>query len=41
MPDRYEEILDDDGAPTGYHRDTETGEVVTLEDEYDAADDEC
>jgi len=28
---RFEPVLDDDGKPTGYHRDKKTGEVVTIE----------
>lgn len=31
----YEPVLDDDGQDTGYHRDTATGEVLTLADEFD------
>lgn len=38
---RFEPVLNTDGDPTGYHRDTETGEVCTLYDEYDDADEYC
>lgn len=37
---QYEQVLDEEGEPTGYHRDLTTGEVVTLHDEYDEADQE-
>ena len=34
----YEPVIDDSGAPTGYFREKETGEVVTLYDDEDNAD---
>lgn len=36
----YTPVLDEDGNETGYHKDSATGEVVTLWDEYDEHDDE-
>lgn len=35
----YTPVLDDDGEQTGYHRNSETGEVVTLQDGWDDVED--